>query len=101
MPDQAPAAEHDAALVELHVSVETPPFGTEVGFAARDTDADAAAGDSSPAPPQAVSTSAGTSSRPLTFKVAPHSLIAAAALARTACLAYFESASRLMTVPVA
>jgi len=71
VPDHAPAAEHEDAFAELHVSVETPPLATDVGFAVRDTDADtdAAAGDSSPAPPQAASTSATTRSRPLNSKL--------------------------------
>jgi hypothetical protein len=72
VPDHAPAAEHEVAFVELHVSVETPPFATDVGFAPRDTEA--AAGDSSLAPPHAASTSPAITSRPLAFKIAPNSL---------------------------
>jgi len=68
VPDQAPAAEHDVAFVAFHVSVEDAPLATEVGWAARDTDGPA--GDSSPAPPQAPSTSAGRSSRTLARMVA-------------------------------
>jgi hypothetical protein len=33
VPLQPPEAVHEAALVELHVSVEAPPLATEVGFA--------------------------------------------------------------------
>jgi hypothetical protein len=33
-PLQPPEAVHDVAFVELHVSVEAPPVGTDVGFAA-------------------------------------------------------------------
>jgi hypothetical protein len=74
LPDHAPAAEHDVAFVELHVSVETPPLATEIGLAARDTvgprpnggpSLAPPAGDSLSPPPQAVSASAGTSRRAL------------------------------------
>jgi len=75
-PDHAPVAEHDVALVELHVSVEAAPFATEAGLAPRDTVA--AAGDSSLAPPHAASMSPETSSRALAFKIAPNSLTNAA-----------------------
>jgi len=78
VPDHAPVAEHDVAFVEVHVSVETPPLATDVGFAPRDTDGPDVAGDSSPAPPQAASTTPATSSRPLAFKIAPNLLTNAA-----------------------
>jgi hypothetical protein len=85
VPDQAPAAEQEVAFVEFHVSMDAPPPATEVGFAASVTDGPA--GDSSPAPPHAVKTSAGTSNRPLAFKVAPHSWIAEAITAPpTGCI---------------
>jgi len=76
VPDHAPVAEHDVALVELQVSVEAAPVVTDSGVAPRDTEA--AAGDSSLAPPHATSISPETSSRPLAFKISPNSLTNAA-----------------------
>jgi len=76
VPDHAPVAEHDVALVELHVNIEAAPFATDVGLAPRETVA--AAGDSSLAPPHAASMTPATSSRPLAFKIAPNSLTNAA-----------------------
>ena len=37
VPDQAPEAAQELAFVEDQVSVETPPFATDGGFAASDT----------------------------------------------------------------
>jgi hypothetical protein len=74
VPDHAPVAEQEVAFVELHVSIETPPFATDVGFAPRDTDGPDAAGDSSPAPPHAARMNPAVISRPLAFKIAPNSL---------------------------
>ncbi len=37
LPDHAPVARHEVALVDDHVSVEDPPLATDVGFAASDT----------------------------------------------------------------
>ena len=59
-PDQAPEAEQEVAFVADQVSVEDPPFATDVGLAARDTagagGGGAAAADSGVfAPPQAAS----------------------------------------------
>jgi hypothetical protein len=83
LPDHAPVATHDTVFVELHVSVETPPLATDVGFAIRDTDGpsptNTGASPASPAggsvslAPQAASRSVETNRRCLGRKVGPHS----------------------------
>jgi hypothetical protein len=94
-PDHPPEAVQDDALVEDHVSVDAPPLTTDVGFAVSDTvgagggdtggtdgpdGADGTppvsrrAGDSLSPPPQATSTSAGTSNSPIARKIGPRFL---------------------------
>ena len=76
VPDHAPEAAQDEALVEDQLSMDDPPLATDVGFAARDTDGpDGFVELVSPPPPQAASTNAGTSSSSLARKkISPHFL---------------------------